>query len=135
MRLWRPKRWHDSPLATDEDGPLEVAVGAASFGTVVAVAGELDIATAPALQRAFTSSAVTGSDGVLVDLSDVTFMDSTGLALLITLDQKLRDRGGRLAISCPPGAARLLFDVTGVDERFQLYASRDAAEAALLRPA
>jgi len=112
-----------------------VTVGPARFGTVVAIAGELDIGTAPRLERAFRSSAAIESEAVLVDLSDVTFMDSTGLALFLTLDQELRERGRRLAIACPPGAARLLFDVTGIDERLQLYASRDAAEAALLRPA
>lgn len=112
-----------------------MTVGAASFGTVVAIAGELDIGTARRLQRAFTSTAVIESDAVLVDLSDVTFMDSTGLSLFLTLDQQLRERGRRLAIACPAGAARLLFDVTGIDEHLQLYASRDAAEAALLRPA
>jgi anti-sigma B factor antagonist len=135
MRLRRPKRRHDPAPAAHAEEPLEVTVGAASFGTVVAIAGELDIGTAPRLQRAFTSSAVIESDAVLVDLSNVTFIDSTGLSLLLTLDQELRGRGGRLAIASPAGAARLLFDVTGIDEHLQLYASRDAAEAALLRPA
>ena len=135
MRPWRRKLRHVPEVETiAEDPALAVAVQAASFGTVVAIAGELDIGTAPRLQKALTSSAVLASDAVLVDLSDVTFMDSTGLSRLLALDGELRGRGGRLAVACPPGAARLLFDVTGTGEHLQLYASREAAEAALLRP-
>lgn len=134
MRLRRPKRPQDRALARDSEAPLEVDVRAVGFGTVVAIAGELDLGTAPRLNAALGSSAVVQSDAVLVDLSGVTFMDSTGLKLLLTLDNDLRGRGGRMAIACPDGAARLLFDVTGIDVHLQLYASRAAAEAALVTP-
>ena len=134
-RGWRRRRHVPAVTVDADESALGVAVQAASFGTIVAIAGELDIGTAPRLQEALSSSAVTGSDAVMVDLSEVAFMDSTGLSLLLELDAELRRRGGRLAIACPPGAARLLFDVTGIDEHVQLYASRDAAEAALLRRA
>jgi anti-sigma B factor antagonist len=107
-------------------------VAPADFGTLVAVAGELDIATAPALRAALSSHEVVESDGVVVDLSRLTFMDSTGISAFLTLERDLRAHGGRLAIACPEGAVRLLFDVTGLDEHLPLYASREAAEAAVL---
>ncbi len=106
-------------------------VAAAGFGTVVTIAGEPDMATAPRLRSALASSSIVGSDAVVVDLAGVTFMDSTGLAVLLTFDRELRERGGTLAIACPEGPARLLFDVTGTDEHLRLYPTRDAAEAAV----
>ena len=66
-----------------------------------------------------------------MDLSGVTFVDSSGLGAFITFDRDLRARGGRLAIACPEGPARLIFEVTGVDGLLRLYGSREAAEAAL----
>ena len=111
--------------------PLKVDVATAGFGTVVAIAGELDIATTPQVREAFSSPAVVEGGGVLVDLTGVTFMDSTGLGMFLTLDRDLRERGARLAIACPEGAARLLFDVAGVNEILPLYPSREDAEAAM----
>ena len=58
-------------------------------------------------------------------------MDSSGLAVLLDLDRARRERGRRLAIACPDGPARLVFDVTGVDEHVALFPSLDAAEAAM----
>ena len=58
-------------------------------------------------------------------------MDSTGLAALLTLERELAARGGRLAIACPEGPARLLLDVTGVAERLVPHPTREAAEAAV----
>ena len=113
--------------------PLAVDVAGATFGALLTIAGELDIATAPQVRAASATPVVVEADAVVVDLSGVTFMDSTGLALFLDLQRDLLARNRRLVIACPEGPARLLFDVTGVDQQVQLYPSREAAEAALTR--
>jgi anti-sigma B factor antagonist len=109
-----------------------VEVTETDFGAVVAIAGEVDLATAPRVSSALASTRDFKADRVIVDLSGVTFMDSTGLGVLLTFDRELRARGGRLTIACPDGPARLLFEVTGVEETLPLYWSRAAAVAAAI---
>jgi anti-sigma B factor antagonist len=96
-------------------------------GTTVSIAGELDIATTRPVRDALEAA----GDAVVVDLTDVTFMDSTGLGVLLAFERSLRERGGRMTIACPEGPARLIFDVTGVDKQIRLYGSLDAAQAAI----
>jgi anti-sigma B factor antagonist len=86
--------------------------------TLVRVSGELD-------------EARRGDGPILVDLTDATFMDSTGLALLLALDRDARAADRPLAIACPEGPVRLLFAVTGVESELPLYPTRAAALAAL----
>jgi anti-anti-sigma factor len=113
--------------------PFAVETSDAPFGTIVVVAGEVDIATAPQVREVMAPIASAGRS-VCLDLSAVTFMDSVGLALVLALHRELGVHGGRLAIVCPEGPAKLLFEVTGVDAELALHPTREAAVAALDRP-
>jgi anti-sigma B factor antagonist len=94
------------------------------------VAGEIDMATKPRL--AAVVEAIPEADGPLVvDLTDVTFMDSTGLAVLLRIDRAAREAGRRLAIACPEGPARLVLAVSGVEDELPLYPTRAEALAAI----
>ncbi len=112
----------------------------ASHGRVLlAVSGEIDIATAPRL-IAVLNDAVTdgaGSDGsVVIDLTDVPFMDSTGLALLIDAQRRLSSRGRGFAVVCPPGPLMRVFETTDMVDRLGVHAEReDAVRAAGRGPA
>jgi anti-sigma B factor antagonist len=64
---------------------------------VMAAAGELDLYTAPDLRRLLTQVIEDGTTGVVIDLSETTFLDSTGLGVLIGALKRLRSRGGALA--------------------------------------
>jgi anti-sigma B factor antagonist len=127
--IGRRLRRRRNPLTPPEQQPVRpfsVAVSAADFGTLVEVAGEVDIATSPRLRAALAERPPTGGL-LLVDLTDVTFMDSSGLSVVLTLQRDTTAAGDRLAIVCPPGPVRLLFEVTGVDAELPLYATRAAA--------
>ena len=102
----------------------------ARFGAIVSIAGELEMATVPLVSAALQDEPAAGAEAVVVDLSGVTFMDSTGLATLMNLKRDLDARGGRLVIACPEGPARLLFDVAGVADQLALHWNREDAEAA-----
>jgi anti-sigma B factor antagonist len=104
---------------------FDVRAEQAGDTTIVAVTGEVDIATAPSLRAALAG--VPADAPLVIDLSAVTFMDSTGLAILL---EAVRARGERVAIVCPEGPARLLFAVSGTEDELPLHGTRaDAVRA------
>jgi anti-anti-sigma factor len=125
----RLRRHQKAPVAPDAPArPFAVQVSAAGFGTLVEVTGEVDIATSPRL-RAALEERPRAEGRVVLDLTGVTFMDSSGLSVVLSLQRDAAATGERLAVVCPPGPARLLFEVTGVDAELRLFATRDAALA------
>ncbi|MGI5506954.1 STAS domain-containing protein [Lentzea sp. CA-135723] len=92
---------------------------------VLAVAGELDIDTVPVLSARMDAD-VTGSHAVL-DLSELAFMDSTGLALVLDWHRRLAEGGGQLRIAAAQGPVRRLFELADVAEVLSLHASVDSA--------
>ncbi len=102
---------------------------------VVAVAGEIDLFTAPELKTAIADAVDAGRTRVVVDLTETSFLDSTALGVLIGAVKRLRSRDGALAIvNTDPNIART-FEVTGLDQIFTIRPTRDEAVAALDSPA
>ena len=100
----------------------------------VIVRGEVDIRIASELTEAL-DAAIRGSAGAFViDLCDVEFMDSTGVNALVRARALLGREERALAVVCPPGPARRIFEIAGIADLFTLFASREDA-AASLRPA
>lgn len=99
---------------------------------VIAVAGELDLATAPELCARLDASRAGRRPRLLVDLTDVDFCDSTGLRALLGAAAEVRTHGGRFALVCAPGGdvARLL-DMVGAAEVIPILADRMAGLSAL----
>lgn len=96
---------------------------------VVAVSGELDVAGAPEVRTAL-ALATSGRAGALVlDLSDVSFIDSTGLGTLLRADDQLRADGVRMIVVCPPGPVQRLLAMTRLDGHLALEGDRPAALA------
>jgi anti-sigma B factor antagonist len=79
------------------------------------VAGDLDVSTVELLADALEQAVVAGGD-VRIDLSEVDFIDSTGLQLLVRSARRLEDRG-RLILVSPQPRVRLLFDYVLLDRR------------------
>ena len=95
------------------------------------MAGELDQGTAPSC--AAPSPTTFGGDGpgVLVDLSECGFIDSTGLSLLVEAKRRLADEDRAFAVCCPDDDVRRLLELTGIDRAVGLFDSRDDAVAAI----
>ena len=91
---------------------------------IVAVAGELDLYTAPELEQALL--AIDGARAV-VDLSECTFIDSTALALLVEANSRLGYPQARLSIVAAAAEIRRPFELTGLDRRFAFYPTMSAA--------
>jgi anti-sigma B factor antagonist len=89
-------------------------------GALVCLTGELDIATAPRLREELIWPARSGIRAVTVDLARLTFIDSTGLSVLVMAMKRFRHEGGDLALRSPNPAARRVFEVTGLTKVFAI---------------
>jgi anti-sigma B factor antagonist len=93
------------------------------------VEGELDIATAPRLISVLNRAVQEALRSLVVDLSEVDFMDSTGLALLINAHRRLTRRSKGFAVVCPPGPLWRVFEITDMVETLHVCPDRDSAWA------
>ena len=82
---------------------------------VIRLHGELDMATTPMLNRALASALNSGGTQVVVDLASLTFMDSTGIAVLLNAGRRAEESGGSLVVRSPNRAVLRAFRLTGVD--------------------
>ncbi|MEV6527602.1 STAS domain-containing protein [Longispora sp. NPDC051575] len=89
--------------------------------SVVAMGGEIDIATAPLLQRQLATLLGNGRHRLVIDVSAVTFCDSTGLGVLIGAARALHLHGLRAHLTGLRPAMTRLFDVTGIAHAFTLH--------------
>jgi anti-sigma B factor antagonist len=83
---------------------------------VVVAHGELDVATVPQLEQAVQAVRAQTS-AIVVDLREVTFMDSTGVRLLLQLDAQARTDGFSFAILDCEGPVRRVLTLTGIADR------------------
>jgi anti-anti-sigma factor len=85
---------------------------------VVALRGELDVAATPELEDALSAATETpGVHGIVIDLSALEFMDSSGLRSVAMADQRLRERGLRFALVRGGDPVHRVFEITRMTER------------------
>jgi anti-sigma B factor antagonist len=94
---------------------------------LVSVSGEVDLATAPALERTLRDAAEDQTGEVIVDLTCCSFLDSRGLTALLATRKRLghSDRSLVLVVSNPN--VLKIFQITGFDQIFEIYPSLGAA--------
>lgn len=97
--------------------------------TVLEVAGEVDVYTAPTLRDRITDLLDAGQRRLVVNLATVEFIDSTGLGVLVGALNRAKDLGGRLDLVCPQERVLKLLRITGLDEVFSVYRAVDDAIA------
>ena len=117
----------EDPLTRDE-GPVREVVSR-DGNVVVRLAGELDLYNARTLREALFGAADDALHRLVIDLSEVAFIDSTALGVLIETRSRLENR--RAFILAAPGAeTRRALEVSGLDRHFSLHDSVDEALAA-----
>jgi anti-sigma B factor antagonist len=90
----------------------------------------MDLHTAPRFQYAVERAVENeGISAVVVDLGDVAFMDSTALSALIRSQDTLGQQGISLRLAAPSKAVERIFSVTGFQDYFDIFPSREAAIA------
>lgn len=107
-----------APAARNGDRPPDFAVARERLGDscyLVAIAGEVDLFTAPAVDRELEGVIAAGARTVIVDLGAATFIDSTFLGVLLHGLNLLRRTGGELGVVCSDPSLRSVFEATGLD--------------------
>jgi len=97
--------------------------------SVLAVSGEVDVATVPRLREQLHGLVAAGSTRIIVDLDNVDFLDSTGLGVLVGALKRVRSNHGTLSLVCTQPRIRKVFEVTGLTKVFALFDSVDEAVA------
>ncbi len=88
--------------------------------SVIAVSGELDLASSAALEEELTRVIQSSVALVIVDLRALEFMDSTGLSTLVKAHQRADEAGQRFVLTRGPQQVQRLLSLTGVAERLEL---------------
>ena len=96
---------------------------------VVELGGEVDLYTAPAFKGRMAELLEEGRTDLVVDLSQVTFIDSAALGVLVGGVKRLRPKGGSLGIVCTNQTIIGLLEVAGLDQVFPIHATVEAALA------
>jgi len=139
-----PQNQSDAANRTDSPAIASAAVSPLPFEVrketldggveAIKVLGELDMNTAPELERALEEAIADPDAAVMLDLCDCEFIDSTGIALIVRSWQRL-DGGdgsqGRLVLCSHNHQVRRLLQITGVESTISLHERRDAALAEL----
>jgi anti-anti-sigma factor len=114
--------------------PFEVKAGDLELGVrTISVRGELDLSTAPELERPLEQALESNDGSVLIDLSRCEFIDSTGIALIVRAWQRL-DGGnnGRTLVLCSQNEqVRRVLEITGLSLSIPIHQTRDEALSAL----
>lgn len=93
---------------------------------VIALSGELDVSGSALLEEEIDRVASDhGADSVVLDLSSLEFMDSTGLRLVVLAEGTAREQGRRFALVRGNDDIQRVFEVTGMDERLNFVASAE----------
>ena len=91
--------------------------------TVLEVGGEVDVYTAPRLREKLVELVEQGSRHVVVDLSRVEFLDSTGLGVLVGGLKRVRNHDGSLQLVCTQEKILKIFRITGLTKVFPIHGS------------
>jgi anti-sigma B factor antagonist len=98
---------------------------------LIGLEGRLNAVSAPDLKKQLKRLAKRGRVYIVVDMSGVSFLDSSGLAALVSGLKAAREAGGTLKLAGVNEQARQVFEITRLDQVFELYPDRDAAVQAL----
>lgn len=118
-------------ITSNREACMDVSVTSRALGdrNVIDVAGEIDVYTAPALRQRLAALLDQGRADLVVDLSRVTFMDSTGLGVLVGALKRVRGLDGRMVLVIDQDRILKVFRITGLTQLFTISATLEDALA------
>ena len=108
---------------------LEIDTGDRGGVVHVALRGELDLSSVNKVQDELRRVEAGAPAIVVLDLSKLSFLDSTGLRCLVTADQRARDEGRRLVLVRGPDPVQRVFSITRLEERLEIVDDAAAVSA------
>lgn len=115
-------------MITEAQG-ITVSVSERDGWSVVEVAGEIDLLTSPTLRRHLVELTVADHHDIVLDLSGVTFFDSSGLSAIVGGLKLVRNQHGQLRIAGAVRRVAKVFEIAGLSRMLALYESVEAALA------
>jgi anti-sigma B factor antagonist len=94
---------------------------------VVDLEGDVDIHSAPQFKDVLLQGIEEGAQRIIVDFAKVTFIDSSGLGVLVSGAKRVRRNNGTLDIVCRDDNITRIFEITGLDRIFGIYPTREEA--------
>jgi anti-anti-sigma factor len=119
---WGTRKWYKEGVEQ-----LRVSVSGGESYAVVALAGESDVYTYDQLRGALESQAGTGVPVLVVDLSGLEFIDSTGVQVLLDVRVMMNSRGGTLALVAPRATVARVLNLVGADQLIPVYPTVEEA--------
>jgi anti-sigma B factor antagonist len=102
-----------------------IAVG--ERACLIGLSGELDLHTGPEFERRVLEALGRGASEIVIDLSEVSFIDSTTIGILMRTRKRLAPLSGRLLLVCNDPNMVRLFEITALDRLFEIHPTREAA--------
>ena len=97
--------------------------------TVLAASGEIDIAAVPMFRDHLRRLVDDGAASIVIDLSEVRFIDSAGLRVLVDGLTRARRRDADMRVACPSASLRRTFEISGLDKVMNVHQSVEEATA------
>ncbi len=110
---------------------LQITVRKRGCVAVVELAGELDAYTSSRFREIMIESIEGGSANLIVSMLGVEYIDSSGLGALVGGLKRASERQGRIYILCDQPQVRKVFEITGLEKVFPIYATEDEAVEAI----
>lgn len=117
-------------LGEEDDVDLSLNTRHESGRTIIEVAGEIDVYTAPKLRDRISELVADGNYNLVIDMENVDFLDSTGLGVLVGGLKKLRAHDGSMQLICTQERLLKIFRITQLAKVFAIYESQADALAA-----
>jgi anti-sigma B factor antagonist len=99
---------------------LEVTTQDSGEQVTVSLKGELDLSSVGKVQAELQRVEADGPALLILDLSSLTFLDSTGLRAVVTADERARENGRRFVIVRGPDAVQRVFSITRLEDRLEI---------------
>ena len=99
-------------------------------GHLIVASGELDISATGRLSTVLAVASTSPAGRLILDVTDVSFIDSTALGTILKAAAQLEEKGTVLAVVAPEGPVRRLLEVTNLTQRFRVFDTRQAALSA-----
>jgi anti-sigma B factor antagonist len=111
---------------------VDLSITRADHGerVVMHLGGEIDVYTAPLVREKLDEQILSGRTDLVIDLSKVSFLDSTGLGVLVGRLKLTRSRGGHLRLAGADDRVLKVFSITGLDKVFEIHPDLESALAA-----
>lgn len=99
---------------------------------VCRVEGEIDINSSPDFKKAFDKLISGKTPRIVINLSKVTYVDSSGLATLVEIFKNMKSYGGKMRLASLSPKIRSLFEITKLEKLFEIMASEEDAMATFI---